>query len=147
MFENEDEKVNGPRIAAQILKNMKLSSKEKIVKAIEKRSPGLAKSINDNLFRFDDIIELTPQGVQTLVKEVEHDDLVLSLKLASPKAKEVILQNMSERKKNLVESDFESLGQVRKSEVEDAQKRILGILEQLRSQGLVRSQATSEVWV
>lgn len=147
MFENEDEKVNGPRIAAQILKNMKLSSKEKIVKAIEKRSPGLAKSINDNLFRFDDIIELTPQGVQTLVKEVEHDDLVLSLKLASPKAKEVILQNMSERKKNLVESDFESLGQVRKSEVEDAQKRILGVLEQLRSQGLVRSQAISEVWV
>ena len=147
MFENEDEKVNGPRIAAQILKNMKLSSKEKIVKAIEKRSPGLAKSINDNLFRFDDIIELTPQGVQTLVKEVEHDDLVLSLKLASPKAKEVILQNMSERKKNLVESDFESLGQVRKSEVEDAQKRILGVLEQLRSQGLVRSKATSEVWV
>jgi flagellar motor switch protein FliG len=147
MFENEDEKVNGPRIAAQILKNMKLSSKEKIVKAIEKRSPGLAKSINENLFRFDDITELTPQGIQTLVKEAEHDDLVLSLKLASPKAREVILQNMSERKKNLVESDFESLGQVRKSEVEEAQKRILGILEQLRSQGLVRSQATSEVWV
>ncbi len=147
MFENEDEKVNGPRIAAQILKNMKLSSKEKIVQAIEKRSPGLAKSISENLFRFDDIVELTPQGVQALIKDIDHDDLVLSLKLASPKAREILLSNMSDRKKNLVESDYESLGQVRKSEVEDAQKRILNILEQLRSQGLVRSQATNDVWV
>jgi|1048.fasta_scaffold17258_2 flagellar motor switch protein FliG len=147
MFENDDEKVNGPRIAAQILKNMKPSSKEKIVKAIEKQSPRLAKSIAENLFRFDDITELTAQGIQTLVKEVDHDDLVLSLKLASDKAKAALLNNMSDRKRGLIESDLESMAPVRKSDAEEAQKRILAKLEELRSQGLVRSQATNEVWV
>ena len=147
MFENDDEKVNGPRVAAQILRNMKLSNKDRIVNEIEKRAPRLAQRITDNLFRFDDITELTPQGVQTLIKEIDHDDLILSFKLASDKVKDVFLKNMSERKRGMVQSDVESSPPARKADVEEAQKRILIRLEELRSQGAIRTQSPNEVWV
>lgn len=147
MFESEDEKVNGPRIAAQILKSMSLPSKERLVQAIEQKAPRLAEKITENLFRFDDIADLTPQGVQVLIKEIEHDDLVLSFKLASVEVQGTFLKNMSERKRALTQSDIEALPPVKKSEVEDAQKRILTKLDVLRTQGLIRTQSPNEVWV
>ena len=147
MIRSEDERVDGPKIAAQILKNMNLSNKEKIVKAIEAREPGLAKKINENLLNFDDILELTPQGVQTLIKEVEHGDLVLSFKLASADVQTLLLRNMSERKKAIVKSDFEDLGPVRKSDAEDAQRRILDKLDDLRVSGLIRTQSSNDMWI
>ncbi len=147
MFENEDEKVDGPRIAAQILKSMAVSKKERLVQAIEQKAPRLAEKIAENLFRFDDIADLTPQGVQVLIKEIEHDDLVLSFKLASTGVKNIFLKNMSERKRALTESDIDALPPVKKSEVEEAQKRILAKLDILRTQGLIRTQSPNEVWV
>jgi len=147
MAEGEDEKVNGPRIAAQILKSMNLSAKDRIVKTIEARSPRLAQKINENLFNFDDINELTPQGVQTLIKEIDHDDLVMSFKLATSEVKAILIQNMSERKRAMVESDLESMPPVKKLEVEDAQRRILVKLDELRTQGVIRTQSPNEIWI
>jgi len=147
MFEQEDEKVNGPKIAADILKKMTTAQKAKIVEAIEIKSPNLAKKITESLFSFEDIKELTPQGVQILIKEIDHNDLVMSFKLASPEIQNIFLKNMSERKKSMLQSDFETLPPVKKLEVEDAQKRILARLDELRTQGIIRTQSPNELWV
>ncbi|MDZ4784805.1 MAG: FliG C-terminal domain-containing protein, partial [bacterium] len=141
------EKVDGPRIAAQILKTLRFSHKERLVQAIVAKAPTLARKIVASLFNFDDISELTPQGIQTLIKEVDHSDLVLSFKLTSNTTQKVILENMSERKRNMLQSDFESLPPVKKAEVEDAQKRILTKLDELRTAGAIRTQGKNEVWV
>ena len=147
MFEQEDEKVNGPRIAAEILKKMRISQKEKIVQAIEVKSPALAKKISESLFNFDDIKELTPQGLQTLIKEADYNDLLLSFKLASAEVQGLFLQNMSERKREMLKADFESLPPTKKSEIEEAQKRILMKVDELRTQGAIRTQSTNEIWI
>lgn len=147
MFEQEDERVDGPKIAADILKKMRASQKEKLVQAIELKSPKLAEKITASLFSFDDIKELTAQGLQVLIKEVDHQDIVLSFKLASTEVQGLLLNNMSERKRDMVMTDFEELPPTKKSEVEEAQKRILVRLDELRTQGVIRTQATNEIWV
>ncbi len=145
--ETKDEIVDGPKIAAEILNRMDPSNKEKIVKAIQTVSPEIATRIEDNLYNFDDIAELAPQGVQTLLKEVSERDVLLSLKTASTLVKDTLFSNMSERKRQIVQSDFEALPQVRLSEVQDAQRRILKKLDDLRTSGAIRTRTKHDVWV
>lgn len=142
-----DEPVNGARIAAQIIRRMKGANKERIVRAIQAANPSIAAKITANLTNFEEIAELTPQGIQILLKEIEHSDLVLSLKTASNSVQRSLLSNMSQRKRALVEDDFNSLPPTRKTEVEDAQRRILDKLDELRTSGLVRSGVEQDTYV
>ena len=144
---DKDEPVDGPKVAADILNHMRPANKEKIVKAIQTSHPEIAERIEDSLYNFDDIAELAPQGVQTLLKEVQERDVVVSLKTASDKAKSAIFSNLSERKRRIVQSDFEALPSLRLSEVQEAQRRILKKLDELRTTGAVRTQGKHDVWV
>ncbi|MCO6432664.1 MAG: hypothetical protein J5J00_17565 [Deltaproteobacteria bacterium] len=141
----EDEKVDGPKIAAQILSRMPSSHREKLMKAIALSDPNAAKKIATNIVTFDDIAELTSQSIQVLIKEVDHYDLVVSLKLAKENVKAALFANMSARKKQVVEEDFTTLPPKKISEVEEAQKRITSKMDQLKTAGLIRSSADEEM--
>ena len=144
---SQDEEVDGPAIAAAILNNMDKDRKDRIVKAIAQSDPQIASKIEENLFQFTDLETLTPQSVQLLMNEVLHRDIVLSLKTAETSTKEYLFENMSERKKALVLDDFEALPPTRLADVENAQKRILERMEELRAEGKVRTHAPNDVWV
>jgi|GEM_PF-1789686 len=142
-----DEKVDGPAIAAAIMSRLPTAQKERLVKAINRTRPDLATKISDKLFNFDDISDLAPQGIQVLLQNILSADLVLSLKTASPKAKAALLENMSERKQQIVREELAALPQVRLVDVEDAQRRILAKLDELRTSGAIRTQSKKDVWV
>ena len=143
----EDEIVDGPRVAARILDNMPQSRREAIVTKIRQTDPGLAVKIEANLVTFEDIADLFPQGLQLLIKEIDHQDLIVSLKKASDKVKQALFVNMSQRKRQTVEEDFAGLPQMPLAEVEQAQSRILKKLDELRTAGLIRTQSESDTWV
>ena len=143
----EDEVVDGPAIAAQILSRMDSASKERIVASLKVSQPSLAAKIENKLLSFDEIADLTPQSIQTLIKSVDYKDLLLSLKTASRLVKDILFQNMSERKRDMLNEDFKALPPVRLSEVEEAQRRILLKLDELRTAGLVRSGGKHDIWV
>lgn len=143
----QDETVNGPRIAAEILNRMNSGRRERIVQAITKSDPEIAKKITVNLFTFEDIATLSTQGVQLLIKEVEQRDLVLSLKSTTAKLKEFLFSNMTERKRASVQDDFKALPPVLAGEVEDAQRRILDRLDQLRTSGKILTRGEHDTWV
>lgn len=148
MNENDnDEKVDGPGVAAQILNRMSTTVKDRIVANIKAAQPALAAKIEEKLFNFDEIAELQPQGVQILVKSVEHKDLVIALKTANPGVKSALYGNMSERKREMVEEDFHALPPTRLIEVEEAQRRIMIRLDELRKAGLVKTAGKKDVWV
>jgi flagellar motor switch protein FliG len=128
---SRDEAVDGAKIAALILSRMPLESQERLVKAMQAADPRIAAKVEDQLFNFERIAELKGQTVQSLLKEVPHRDLVVSLKAAGDKVKERLFQNMSETKQRLVEDDFSSLPPMRVSDVQAAQRRILKKLEEL----------------
>ena len=138
MSKSKDEKVDGARIAAQILNNMPSPERARLVEAMKQADPSVIKKVSENLFSFEDIVELTARGVQLLIKEIDHRDLVISLKTASSKVKAVLYENMSERKRLSVDEDFNVLPKMPISEVEDAQFRILKRLDELRTAGKIR---------
>ena len=144
---SEDTVVDGPKLAAQILSRLAPEQQSKLMQAISEASPQIAQKIEENLFSFEDIADLTPQGLQAVLKEVEHKDLVVSLKTASNEVKKTILQNLSQRKQQMVQEDLAALPPTRVTEVKEAQIRIVRKVDDLRSRGVVRTQSKHDVWV
>lgn len=143
----KDEKVDGAKIAADILNRMQSKNRDRILRDMETRDPEILVKVQEKLFDFNDIASLTPQGMQVLIKSIEHNDLIMSLKTASIEVKEAFFTNMTERKAALVKEDFESLPKVKLTDVEDAQRRIIKKLDELRSSGQIRTQSKNDVWV
>ena len=95
----------------------------------------LAQSIQDLMFVFDNLIDIDDRGIQTLLREVSTDNLILALKGADDDMKEKIFKNMSKRAAEMMRDDLEAKGPVRVSEVEAAQKEILNIARRLADAG------------
>ena len=145
----KDEVIDGVKAAARILSRMEPENQERIVAHIQVSSPELATQITESMFTFDDIASLSDRGIQVLAQRVEHDDLVLSLKKASDETKTRIFENVSARKKGLIETDYESLPPSHLSDVHNAQKRVLETLDELRKEGKILDEAekTTEGWI
>lgn len=139
--------VDGPAAAAKILNHMSADNRERILNRITKVDERLAEQIEDNLSSFDDILDLTPRSVQKLILSIDHDDLVLALKLASEDAKNFLYENMSDRKRSQVKDDLNSLAPMHIAQIQDAQQRILNTLDRLRTQGLLHSKAKNDIYV
>jgi flagellar motor switch protein FliG len=83
------------------------------------------------------IVKLSDHEIQALLKEVEHKDLAIALKVADKELKTKILSNMSERVRSVISEDMEDLPPMRLSEVEEVQLRIVQHVRQLEEQGLI----------
>ena len=142
-----DETIDGAGVAAKILNSMRPEARARIVKAIQAAQPEVAVKIEEKLYNFEEIADLQPQGVQILLKEIDQRDLVLSLKTASENVKNILFENMSERRRQIVEEDFSALPQVKLRDVEEAQRRICIKLAALRTSGLLRTQSKNDIWV
>lgn len=145
--DQNDEAVDGPKIAAQILSRMAPAAQARLQSAIERADPVIAQKIAQNVIRFDSVVEISAKGLQVLIKEVPHPDLVMALKTASRAVTDVLYNNMSERKRTMVQDDLAALPPTRLSEIEAAQQRILRKLDELRTSGAIHTEAKSGVWV
>lgn len=127
--------LGGRKTAADILNNFSPAENEVMLGAIRAQDEGLSEQIQELMFVFDNLMALDDRGVQTLLREVSSDALVLALKGAEEPLREKILGNMSKRAAELLQDDMEAKGPVRVSEVEAAQKDILGTARKLAEDG------------
>ncbi|RIL09093.1 MAG: hypothetical protein DCC75_07345 [Proteobacteria bacterium] len=145
MASNRDEKVDGAKIAAEILKRLPAAQQKRLLTAIEDSSPQAAAMIQLNYFSFSNIASLPAKSIQTLVREVRHNDLVMSLKSDEGEVRDAVFENVSAQKRALIIDDLESLPVTREVEIEEAQRRILKRLEELKTQGLIKT-ASKGYW-
>jgi len=127
--------VGGVKDAANILNFMDTSMEASIMEQVTETDEDLAQNIQDLMFVFDNLIDVDDRGIQTLLREVSTDSLILALKGADDGIKEKIFKNMSKRAAEMLRDDLEAKGPVRVSEVETAQKEILGIARRLAESG------------
>ena len=115
----------GAKLAADILNHVGHYVEERILTTLEERSPQTAETIRGLMLTFDDLHRLDNRGMQTLLKEVGRDDLLLAMKTASPLMQERILGNLSLRAREIMQEDLVTLGPVRLRDVERAQAAIV----------------------
>ena len=129
--------MGGLKVAANILNLVDRSVEAKISEQMGEHDPELAGRIQDLMFTFDNLIEIDDRGIQTLLREVSTDNLVLALKGTDDNIKNKIFKNMSQRAGDMLREDLESRGPVKLSDVETAQKEIIGIARRLAEEGQI----------
>ena len=97
----------------------------------------LAQAVQDQMFLFENLLELDDRSIQALLREVQSDSLILALKGTSEPLKEKIFRNMSARAAEMLKEDLESRGPVKLSEVEAEQKEILKTVRALVDDGTI----------
>lgn len=127
--------LGGKRSAAEIMNNLENTLSEQVMEGIRGSDESLCEEIQELMFIFDNLSLVDDRGIQTLLREVSSDNLVLALKGADEPLAEKIFKNMSKRAAELLQDDIEAKGPVRVSEVEAAQKEILLIARKLADAG------------
>ena len=129
--------LGGVKTAAEIINLMGNAVETSILDYIRETDGELAQKIQDNMFTFDDLIKLDDKGIQSLLKEVQSESLVIALKGATPELRERVFKNMSSRAAETLREDLESRGPVRVSEVEAEQKEMLKTVRRLVDEGQI----------
>ena len=120
---------------ADIFNNLDRNTEERFMTALEERNRESAERIRGLMFTFDDLSRLDASGIQTLLRQVEKDQLALALKGASDDVKDLFFSNMSERAGKMMREDMEAMGAVRLKEVDEAQSVIVTSAKALADAG------------
>ncbi len=133
----ETNKVGGILAVAEILNNIDQASEREIINGIEDVDTMLADEIRQLMFTFEDLKGLDDRGMQTVLREVSNDELILALRTASEELRDKILRNMSQRAAEMMREELDIMGPVRVSDVEQAQLKITQISKRLEAEGKV----------
>ncbi|HBW84770.1 MAG: flagellar motor switch protein FliG [Gammaproteobacteria bacterium] len=125
----------GVEAAAKILNFSGSEIETSILKSVEAQDQKLAEAIEENMVTFMDIDGMDNKSLQTLIRELDNELLIPALKGADESIKEIFLENMSERARELFEDDLEAMGPIRVSEVDKAQKEIMRVARRLSGEG------------
>lgn len=127
--------VGGVKVAAKILNSIDNSMESEILDDINESDADLGQQIQDMMFIFDDLMTVADRDIQTILREISSESLVLSLKAADEVLKDKITKNMSKRAAMILNEDIEARGPVRLSVVTDAQKEIITVIRRLALAG------------
>ena len=128
-------KMGGARTAAEILNLMNSSAEETVIETVRAHSEDLAQKIIDEMFLFENLLDVDDRGIQLLLKEINTNALMVALKGSDEKLKEKFLRNMSTRAATLLREDMEASGPIRVSQVESEQTAILQVVRRLADNG------------
>lgn len=127
----------GVKTAAEILNFVGATNEASAIENVRSVDPDLAQQIQDHMFVFDNLETVDDRSIQTILREIQSESLIIALKGASVEVREKIFKNMSQRASETLKEDLESKGPVKLSDVEAEQKVILNIARRLADEGQI----------
>ncbi len=133
----EQSALGGVQPVAEMLNVMDKNTETSIMSRLEEKDPLLAEEIRKLMFVFDDIAKIDDRGIQTLLKEVPNDKLLLALKTSTEEIRNKIFKNISQRAAEMLREDLSNMGPSRLSDVEGAQQEIVNTARRLEAEGKI----------
>ena len=128
--------VGGVDAIVEILNSVDRTTEKNIMETLETEDMELSEEIKKKMFVFEDILTLDNRSIQTVLRqEIDNRELAIALKGSSEEVQDVIFQNLSKRLAAMIREDMEYMGPVRKSDVEEAQQKIVNIIRRLQDTG------------
>ena len=140
-------KMGGVRPAAEILNLMKSQQEEAAIEAVRDFDSELAQKLIDEMFLFENLVDVEDRSIQRLLQKVESETLIIALKGADEALRAKFFRNMSRRQSDLMTEDLASRGPVRLSQVEAEQKTILNIVRRLAETGEIIIGGSDDAYV
>ena len=130
-------KVGGVQAAAKIMNFCKQDMEGRIMKDILKADKALMQGIQDNMFVFETLLLSDDKSLQTLLRAVDDELIILALKGADDELRSKLFGCMSQRAAANIQDEMEALGPVRLTEVQEAQKQIIAIARRMSDEGSI----------
>jgi flagellar motor switch protein FliG len=130
--------MGGIKVAANIMNFMSGDNEASVMEGLKSYDDEMAQKIMDQMFVFDNIMDIDDRGIQVILKEVQSETLIVALKGTTEEMREKIFKNMSSRAAEMMKEDLETKGPVKLSEVEAQQKQILQIVRRLADEGQIQ---------
>lgn len=129
--------VGGIQPLVEIINRSDVSTEKAVLDGLQERDPELAEEVRSRMLTFSDIVKLERRDVQRILRGVNVSVLALAMKGASGPVLEMIHANVSERNREILESEVNSLGPVRASQVEEARAEIVRSIRELEAEGTI----------
>lgn len=123
--------VDGLEAVANIMSYLDNDTSRHLIDELGQDNKLLTDKIQEKIMPFEGLAELDQKSLQTLLKEVKNDDLVLALKGVDQHIKDSFLKNMSAKAAEILKDDIENKGPVKVVSVLEAQKRIMVLAKKL----------------
>ncbi len=136
--------VGGLQSLVSILNNADRSTENKILEFLQQTEATIADNVREMMFVFEDVITLDDRSLQVVIRELEQDDMRLSLKGASEEIREAFFRNMSERAAEAIKEDLEMMGPAKRRDVEAAQRRVVSVIRRLEESGDINLRTEEE---
>lgn len=140
-------RMGGVKATADILNNIGSALETTVLDAVREYDEELAQSIVDEMFTFDNLLDIDDRSMQVILREVPTDSLVIAMKGSTDVIRDKILKNMSKRAAEILKEDLESRGPVKVSEAEAEQKTILRTIRKLAEDGQISLSSAKEAYV
>jgi flagellar motor switch protein FliG len=129
--------MGGTREAAKIMSSARKITEQKVMPKLAKIDREIARAIEEAMFVFDNLLELDDKNMGTLLRNIDSDVLVRSLKGVDEAARTRFLSCMSSRAADTIRDELEARGPMKMAEVLDAQKAMIAIARQLVKDGTI----------
>lgn len=133
-------RVAGAETAAQLLNRIPKSEGSSILEGLQDRAPDIAGILRNRMLTFNDLASLQTRELQSLVREVQTDQLAIALKTASDEMREKVFGSVSKRAGDQLREEIDLLPPMRLSEVEEVQQGIVETARRLESEGAITIQ-------
>jgi flagellar motor switch protein FliG len=127
----------GATDAAKIVNSSRKAAELRILKALQKLDKTLARTIEEEMFIFDNLLSVDEKNLGTLLRAVENDILVVALKGADDRLRNKIFACMSSRAAQSIQDEITDRGPMRLADVQEAQKQMLAIARKLAAEGTI----------
>jgi flagellar motor switch protein FliG len=129
--------MGGAREAADIINQAGKAAEKRIMPELARIDRQLAKTIENEMFKFEHLFVLDGQQMGTLLREIESDVLIDALKGIEEDQREVFFRAMSSRAADGVRDEISTRGRLKLAEVTEAQRAIVTIARRLAADGAI----------
>ena len=140
----QTEVVGGVQPLVEIINRADISTERALLEALDERDPELAEEVRSRMLTFADVVKLERKDVQQVLRGIDVSILAVAMKGSTEAVTEVIRTNLSERNREILDAEYEALGPVRVSQVEEARAEIVRAIRALEAEGVITVQRGDE---
>ena len=127
----DTQSIDGKAQLIEIMKNLDTSNEKSLLNELSIKDPELAEEIEEKLFNMDIVYRIPDKEFQLVLREWQDKEIALLLKGKTEKLKDRFMNNLSARRKDMIKLEYNTIGEVRKSEVDELEGEFLRSLRKM----------------
>lgn len=131
------EAVGGVQPLVDIINRSDVSIEKSLLASLDIRNPELAEDVRSRMLTFADIVKLEPREVQAILRGVNTATLAIAMAGASEQVTDVIRRNITERNREILDSEISTSGPHRMKAVEEARATIVQAIRTMEAEGSI----------